>query len=45
MRKTVGTQSPRILGNPRPSSPLFMLTTLKTFGNIYLAKIIIDHGL
>lgn len=22
-----------------------MLTTLKTFGNIYLAKIIIDHGL
>ena len=45
MRKTIGTQSQRSLRRMRPSNPLFILATLKTFGKTCLAKIIIDHGL
>lgn len=45
MRKDIGTQSLRRLRRMRLPSPLFMLATLKKFGKICLAKIIIDHGL
>lgn len=45
MRKTIGTQPRAPCGGPGLHTLLFMLTTLKNSGNIYLAKIIIDHGL
>ncbi len=45
MRETIGTQPRAPRGGPGLHTLLFMLTTLKNSGNIYLAKIIIDHGL